>query len=309
MIRLDQLNQFGSLFSEGIEVEAAPTFEERWAQRQALLDEDFLVTLLRWGVDLGCLASPAMISSLPASLRALAMRDPSVPCSPPDTRFTRPERSGFVAAACDLTIPALLDAYGRGLVLRWIAGHPVWWSPERRVAGAPALAQEPQDALNLLASGEVRVTLDRQFDLVANKCTRRSILRARPFQPPRDGLALLARLHDAGFAHSVEIWNSKNKLVAGCYGIATGRAFITQAGFGSNRAAANLSLVMLNRHLAYWNYVFHDTGTTGCAEDFGLQVQSREDVQNCLAGSLAGDRRGRWLAAPELCQPPARKNT
>ena len=50
---------------------------------------------------------------------------------------------------------------------------------------------------------------------------------------------------------------------------------------------------MLNRHLAYWNYVFHDTGTAGCAEDFGLQVQPREDVQNCLASSLAGDRRGR----------------
>jgi leucyl/phenylalanyl-tRNA--protein transferase len=308
MIRLEQLNQFGSLFSEGIEAEASPTFEERWAQRQALLDEDFLVTLLRWTVDLGYLASPAMISSLPASLRALAMRDPSVPCSPPDTRFTRPERSGFVAAACDLTIPALLDAYGRGLVLRWIAGHPVWWSPERRVAGAPALAQEPQDALNLLASGDVRVTLDRQFDLVANKCARRSILRARPFQPPRDGLALLARLHDAGFAHSVEIWNRKNRLIAGCYGIATGRAFITQAGFGTNRAAANLALIMLNRHLAYWNYIFHDLGTTSGKDAFCLPVQSRDEVQNCLAVSLSGDRRGRWLSAPELCQPLADRN-
>lgn len=110
----------------------------------------------------------------------------------------------------------------------------------------------------------------------------------------------LAQLHDAGFGHSVEIWDENNKLVGGCHGIATGRVFVTQSRFGLSKDASDLALVMLNRHLAYWDYAYHDLCADWGGLDFAFPVLSRDQSQACLNGYLAGDRRGRWLVQPSL---------
>ncbi|MGE3248037.1 MAG: hypothetical protein AB7F96_16675 [Beijerinckiaceae bacterium] len=302
MLRKLRGEQFGALFSEGVEAESAPSFEQRQRQRQAILEEDAFVGLLRWGCDALHLLHPTRIRSFPGTVSALTRPEWSRVSGPPDARYTRPAGNGFVAAATDTSLDAVLDAYGRGLILRWIAGIPAWWSPSQRIAGDPRQAREPEAALALLASGNVRITLDRDFESVASRATRRAVLRLRPFQPGRDGLAALLAVHDAGFAHSVEIRNRSGKLVGGCSGISSGRAFILQSRFGDTAAAAELALVILNRHLVHFGYAFIDLCADWDASHFDLPVLDRAEAQSCLTGCLAGDRRGRWLAVQDLCQ-------
>lgn len=300
MFRDYRINQFGSLFSEGIESEPDLTFQERVSRRLAAIDEDFSVSVLRCLTDAVHLLNPRRIASLPATLSALARPEAALLSGPPDTRFMRPAGNGFVSAALDTSPAAILDGISRGLLLRWIAGRPTWWAPSQRVAGDPRDLREPDDALALLASCELRVTVDRDFASVAAKCARRAISRGKPFQPNRAGLAALARVHDAGFGHSVEICDHKGKLVAGCYGIATGRVFLSLCRFGTSQAAADLSLVILNRQLVHWGYAYHDLSADWSGLSFGFSPQGRDEAQACLIGSLAGDRRGRWLAVPAL---------
>ena len=40
-----------------------------------------------------------------------------------------------------------------------------------------------------------------------------------------------AALHDAGLAHSYEVWNEGGELVAGNYGVAVGRVFVGESMF------------------------------------------------------------------------------
>jgi leucyl/phenylalanyl-tRNA---protein transferase len=282
--------QFAGLFSEGVDPETPMTYEQWRAKRRAIIEEDFFLTLFRWCADAAYLAHPRCIASLPASYAAAKSKPgPDLPASP-DARYSRPLRNGFVAAACDLSLPAVLDAYGRGLLLQWLGGSPAWWSPAQRVTGNPADATAPEAALGLL-----------EYASVAKHCARKAILRGQPLQPGQSGLATLTRLHDAGFAHSVEIWDKAGNLIGGCHGIANGRAFFTQASFGFTPAAEDLALVALNRHLALWDFCCHDISAIRNGSSFGFREQSREDLLSCLAVCLSGDRRGRWLADPELC--------
>lgn len=295
-----QLNRFASLFSEGIESETPVSFDQQMAQRRKELEEDFLMTVLRWSLDSIALLHPSHIRTLPAILRArLKINQGQFPGTS-EARYLQPAKDGFVSPASEVSPAAMLDAYGRGLILRWVNGQPTWWSPPVRFAGAPAVAKEPESALDSLAAPGIRITLDRAYDQVIKNCARKAVASSVPFQPGQTGLASLAALHDAGYAHSVEIWNAQGVMIAGCHGIASGRAFVLQSRFGISDDAADLALVMLNRHLAHWDFVHHDLGVVADAARFGFRELAREEAQTRLTGSLAGDRRGRWLAVPHL---------
>jgi leucyl/phenylalanyl-tRNA--protein transferase len=57
------------------------------------------------------------------------------------------------------------------------------------------------------------------------------------------------RLHDAGFAHSVESWQD-GRLVGGLYGVALGRAFFGESMFARAPDASKVALVKLVERLA-----------------------------------------------------------
>ena len=83
----------------------------------------------------------------------------------------------------------------------------------------------------LMRQGRYRVTFDRDFEGVIKACAGR---RPGKWQvtwiTPRI-MHAYAELHDAGYAHSFEVWNSDGELVGGGYGVALGGAFITELQF------------------------------------------------------------------------------
>ena len=298
MMHSSQLKQFATLFSEGVESgEQAP--QRDWqTHRQAAITEDFLLDLLRTGIDTVHLVGTGRLQAFRTAFKpAIASGQET---AVPDPRFDEPDANGLVARAFDLNPGTLVDGYGRGLSLRWIAGRAVWWSPRYSFAGSPAELFEPAGCTGLISERKLRISLDRNFASVAGKCARRAVLRGAPLQPGRDGLEALARLHDAGFAHSLEIHDEADRLVGGCYGIASGKAFVTQACFGGSAAIADLAIIMLNRHLAYWDFAYHVLGPDVHAANAGMPRKERNEVRAILSGCLAGDKRGRWLAIPDL---------
>jgi leucyl/phenylalanyl-tRNA--protein transferase len=96
------------------------------------------------------------------------------------------------------------------------------------------------------------VTIDRAFGDVMRACAA-----------PRGGetgtwisermIRAYQRLHDAGYAHSVETWID-GELAGGVYGVAIGRAFFGESMFTRRTDASKIALVSLVRQLERWRF-------------------------------------------------------
>jgi len=85
-------------------------------------------------------------------------------------------------------------------------------------------------------------TVDAAFDSVITSCA----------DPARPGawidlqvIAAYQRLHDLGWAHSVEAWTVDGELAGGLYGVAVGGLFAGESMFHRGRDASKVALVRL----------------------------------------------------------------
>ena len=65
------------------------------------------------------------------------------------------------------------------------------------------------------------------------------------------------KLHDDGFAHSVEVWRD-DRLIGGIYGVAIGAAFFGESMFARVTDSSKTALVGLSTLLTNWEYHFID---------------------------------------------------
>ncbi|HEV2310674.1 MAG TPA: leucyl/phenylalanyl-tRNA--protein transferase [Acidimicrobiia bacterium] len=151
----------------------------------------------------------------------------------------------LVAVGGDLEPGTLLDAYRRGFFpMRIEAGGPIgWWSPDPR-------GVIPLDGFHAARSlrrsaRRYNVTVDAAFPDVVAGCADPS----RPHGWIDDSFrAAYARLHELGWAHSVEVWTvdgSAPRLAGGLYGVAIGGLFAGESMFHSSRDASKVALLTL----------------------------------------------------------------
>jgi leucyl/phenylalanyl-tRNA--protein transferase len=82
-------------------------------------------------------------------------------------------------------------------------------------------------------------------------------------------IAAYTRLHELGFAHSVETWK-ENKLVGGLYGVSLGAAFFGESMFHTEPDASKVALVHLVNRLRERKYELLDSqATTAHLRRFG----------------------------------------
>jgi len=174
------------------------------------------------------------------------------PTEPPPSRWSFGAPAGFdplddlVGIGADLEPGTLLAAYRRGL-FPMPSGTPrdpmYWFSPVRR-------GVLPLDGLVVSRSlrrsvREFEVRVDTAFAEVVAAC-------ADPSRPSgwidRDIRAAYQRLHDLGWAHSVEAWRD-GRLVGGLYGVAIGGLFAGESMFHRERDASKVALVGLVERL------------------------------------------------------------
>jgi len=173
-----------------------------------------------------------------------------VPIEPPPTTFEFPPKgevfgdgtNDFVGAGADLEPGTLLHAYRIGIFPMpfRLGGLLAWWSPARR--GILPL-ENLKIARSLRKSAKrFEILIDTQFQAVVRACG----------EPGRKGawinedfVAAYTRLHELGWAHSVEAWTPDGRLGGGLYGIAIGGLFAGESMFHRERDASKVALIGL----------------------------------------------------------------
>ena len=159
-----------------------------------------------------------------------------------------PADDDLVAMGGDLAPGTLLAAYRRGLFPMPSGSRrrdpPAWFSPlDRGVLPLDGLAVS-RSLRRSARSFEVRV--DTAFTEVVEAC-------GDPRRPSGwispEIVAAYTRLHDLGWAHSVETWRD-GRLVGGLYGVAVGGLFAGESMFHHARDASKVALVALVERLS-----------------------------------------------------------
>jgi len=151
----------------------------------------------------------------------------------------------LVGMGADLEPGTLLAAYRAGLFPMPVEGTIGWWSPDPR-------GVVPLDGLRVSRSmrrscQRFEVRFDTNFAGVVAAC-------ADPSRPhgwiTGDIEAAYTRLHELGWAHSVEAWaRDDGSLAGGLYGVAIGGLFAGESMFHRRRDASKVALVALVERL------------------------------------------------------------
>ena len=172
--------------------------------------------------------------------------DPPSAFPPVETALGEP--NGLLCAGGDLSPARLVEAYRRGIFPWFSAGQPIlWWSPDPRTVLEPAAIRVSRSLAKSLRNRGYAVTADRAFDDVVERCADPGL---RPEGTWITGAMRSAylRLHELGWAHSVETWLD-GRLVGGLYGIAIGGMFFGESMFSLERDASKVALVALAQSL------------------------------------------------------------
>jgi leucyl/phenylalanyl-tRNA--protein transferase len=174
--------------------------------------------------------------------------------------FPPPEHAedGLLAVGGDLSPERLLLAYRSG-IFPWFEGDvPLWHSPDPRCVLPIDKLHVGRTLRRIIARGTYELRFDSAFAEVIHAC------RATP-RPGQDGTWITdemerayVRLHDLGYAHSVESWED-GELVGGLYGVSLGRMFFGESMFSWRDGASKVALVGLAEKVASWGFRLIDT--------------------------------------------------
>lgn len=175
---------------------------------------------------------------------------------------TLADEDGLLAVGGDLSPERLLMAYGRG-IFPWYSDHApiLWWSPDPRLILEPSRMHVPVRVERILRQRQFSFTTDTAFEQVITLCARTPRPGAHGTWIVPEMLSAYCRLHELGFAHSIEVW-SHDTLVGGLYGVALGRAFFGESMFYREPNASKAGLVTLVRALDRAGYTLFDCQQT-----------------------------------------------
>jgi leucyl/phenylalanyl-tRNA---protein transferase len=160
--------------------------------------------------------------------------------------FPPPEQwpgSDLIAVGGDLSPATLINAYRRGIFPMEVSalhGKLGWWSPDPR-------GIVPLDGLRVTRS--MRQSAKR-FDVRVD--TRfADVMRACGDPSREDGwitaefIAAYTRLHEMGWAHSIEVFDREGQLAGGLYGVRLNGLFAGESMFHAQRDASKVALMAL----------------------------------------------------------------
>jgi leucyl/phenylalanyl-tRNA--protein transferase len=273
----------------------------RIERRNALFRETPIETLERIALGTVWTLQPQRISGLPALARLCLtdlvaprseLPDPNAPLNP----------GGLCGLVKQPSAPAIVRGYQHGLFTFAHYGPLKWVSlPERCVL----FFNDFHIATNVrrfLKQGRYTVTFDRDFEGVIKGCAGRRPGRWHlTWITPRI-MRLYAELFDAGYAHSIEVWNSRGELAGGSFGLAIGRAFFGESQFSGEAHTSKIAMAALTWHLAKWGFAFSDgKWATPTLRDMGFRSISRADFLTHVANAAhAPGRLGRWRTEADL---------
>jgi leucyl/phenylalanyl-tRNA--protein transferase len=179
----------------------------------------------------------------------------------PDPNLARPD--GLLAVGGDLGIKRLISAYSSGIFPWFSRGQPIlWWSPDPRLLLFPGEIHVSGSLRKVLRRRKFSITLDTAFERVIRACAAEREKKAEGTWIVPAMIKAYCRLHDAGFAHSVEAWDNEGELSGGLYGVSLGRCFFGESMFFVRPNASKAALCVLAGHLAEKKFAFIDCQLT-----------------------------------------------
>ncbi len=288
-----RIAQAGSLFSEGIEARPPRTPRERLARRKALFAETPSVALRRRARAIVGALKPGRLTSLPARLgfllreravRADGLPDPTQALGAPD---------GVCGLVSDASATAVMEALARGLYPAAGAGPLAWRSPATRRVLRLRSWRWPPVAQRVERLEPLRVAVDMDFDATLAAQARADWVTSGVLRSPR-GLALLATLADEGYAHALDLNDATGGRLAGVFGVAVGKIFVTLGAFGRTADHADLALIAWSRLLQQKGFVLHDCVAQAEVAHLGFVPMPRADFLSLLRANAGLARPGRW---------------
>lgn len=171
----------------------------------------------------------------------------------------------------DLKPQTLLRAYGLGHfpmadsdgVIRWYRADPRGIIPLD-----PQEFHIPHTLKATINQRRFQIRINTAFEDTMRACAQ---LRAEGTWINEELVSAYTRLHELGFAHSVEAWQN-NQLVGGLYGVSLGGAFFGESMFHRVTDASKVALVHLVGHLHQRGFQLLDTqASTSHLRRFGCR--------------------------------------
>lgn len=152
------------------------------------------------------------------------------------------EPNGLLALGGDLSPARLLMAYQRGIFPWFSPGDPIlWWSPDPRAVLWPEQFHLSRSMARFHKRSPYRVTLNHDFGQVIAGCAQD---RDEGTWITPDIVLAYHRLHELGYAHSIEVWEG-DELVGGMYGVSQGALFCGESMFSRRVNASKTALLVL----------------------------------------------------------------
>lgn len=169
-----------------------------------------------------------------------------------DLIFPRPtlaEESGLLAIGGDLSPDRLIAGYRWGIFPWYSEGDPIlWWFTSPRLVIYPDEFRISKRLARYVRKPLYMVTMDKAFEQVIDSCASVRTINGEETWITDDMKNAYCRLHDLGYAHSVECWHNET-LAGGLYGIALDRVFFGESMFTRMSNSSKIALASLVIHL------------------------------------------------------------
>jgi leucyl/phenylalanyl-tRNA---protein transferase len=195
------------------------------------------------------------------------------------------EPDGLLAAGGDLSQERLLLAYRQG-IFPWYEGrHILWWCPDPRFVLFPQELKTSTSMRQLIRRHTFDFRIDSDFRQVIAKCRTIARRGQEGTWITEEVKEAYTRLHEAGYAHSAEVWLN-GVLVGGLYGIRLGKVFFGESMFSTVSNASKYAFISYVQQLQAEGVELIDCQVyTEHLESLGARMISRPEFVG-LIGSL-----------------------
>jgi leucyl/phenylalanyl-tRNA--protein transferase len=156
----------------------------------------------------------------------------------------------IVSFGNELSVTNLRDAYLRGIFPWHIENMPLpWYCPATRAILEFSELHIPRTLEKVRGRGHYSFTIDKAFRRVMVECSKSPRNGQRGTWITAEFIDAYERLHQAGMAHSIEVWDAEGALVGGLYGVDAGGVFCGESMFHLLPNTSKLALLFLVDHL------------------------------------------------------------
>jgi leucyl/phenylalanyl-tRNA--protein transferase len=180
----------------------------------------------------------------------------------------------------------LLYAYSRGIFPMDVEGTIYWFDPDPRAILPLEGFHVPRRLARTMSRDLFEIRVDTAFGEVMRAC-------AAPGPGREDSwisqeiVDAYSRLHELGFAHSVETWQN-DELAGGLYGVAVNSLFAGESMFSRATDASKVALVYLVERLRQRGFLLLDVQfVTDHLRRFGAIEISRREYRQRLSRALS----------------------